>query len=137
MDTLTLQSSITQSSVTQTALLRKMAAVALLGMRERFDDEARAAMRPVITAANDSEMLEVFMAFAAAVGGRAELARELLAVREATVEQGVLDAVLALGLSCAGDVSGGMVLQRLLSLVDDTPTRDFVLKVSSAMEALA
>lgn len=132
MDTSTLQSPLTQK-----ALLRKMAAVALLGMRERLDDEARAAMRPVITAAGDDETLEVFMAFAAAVGGRAELARELLAVREATVEQGVLDAVLALGLSCAGDDAGGVVLQRLLSLVDDTPTREFVLKVNSAMEAFA
>ncbi len=132
-----MNTSTLQSPLTQKALLRKMAAVALLGMRERLDDEARAAMRPVITAAGDDETLGVFMAFAAAVGGRAELARELLAVREATVEQGVLDAVLALGLSCAGDNAGGLVLQRLLSLVDDTPTREFVLKVSSTMEAFA
>jgi hypothetical protein len=131
-------SSSAQSPLTQKALLRKMAAVALLGMRERLDEQARVAARPVITTGGDAETMEVFMAFSAAMGGRAELARELLALREATMEQqGVLDAVLALGLACAGDNAGGAVLQRLLSLVDDAPTRDFVLKVSSAMEALA
>jgi hypothetical protein len=123
--------------LTQQVLLRKMAAVALLGMRENHEDDAQVAMQPVITASGNAQSLEVFMAFAAALGDRPQRARELLALREATVEPGALDAVLALGLQCAGDPDGGRALQRLLSLVDDAPTRQFIVEVNSALEAIA
>lgn len=122
---------------TQTGLLRKMSAVAMLGMREGLEEEARTAMKPVATATADKETLEVFLAFSAAIGGRPQLAKELLSLRELNAEQGYLDAVLALGLRCAGDNDWGRVIQRLLSLVDDSATRDFVLKVGQSLDAIA
>jgi hypothetical protein len=122
---------------THTSLLRKMSAIAMLGMREGMDEQAAAVMKPVGTAIGDYDMLEAFLAFAAAIGGRPELARELLALRESNAEQGYLDAVLALGLKCSGDSDADKVLQRLLSLVQDAPTREFVTKVNAALGVAA
>jgi hypothetical protein len=122
---------------TQTSLLRQMSAIAMLGMRQGLEDEARAVMRPVGMATADYETLEAFLAFSAAIGGRPQLAKELLLLRESNAEQGYLDAVLALGLRCAGDQDWERVIQRLLSLVDDMPTREFVLKVSASLNAAA
>lgn len=118
------------------SMIRSMGGVALLGMSKGMADDARRAMRPVAVATGDEEAMQVYMAFAASLGGDAAPARELLASRQ-TVEPGreYLDAVLALSLCCAGDGGWDAALGRVLALSSDAATRSFAHQITEVARA--
>ena len=117
------------------SMVRSMGGLALLGMRKGFEDDARLAMKPVATMTGDSEMLDVFMAFAAAMGGNPEPARELLMQRESSQGREYLDAMLSLSLRCAGAADWEQALNRVLAVSSDTQTRDFAHQINGIAKA--
>jgi hypothetical protein len=120
------------------SMIRSMGGVALLGMSKGMADDARTAMRPVAVVTGDEEALQVYLAFAASLGGDAAPARELLALRQ-TVEAGreYLDAVLAISLCCAGDGGWDAALGRVLALSGDAATRSFAHQITEVAREYA